>query len=341
MWNTICVAAEDFYKKGWITEIWYPKTAFESVEYVIAVELSDIYITGLHELLKTRNLNPESNIIFTHGAWRFATKWGAALKKLGFKWMYTPHGMLEPWPLKHKWLKKLIYLNLFEQRMARTADIIRAVSSPEKKNLARFFPKEKIQFIANGIRLDVVKPNLIIEDNVRRYVFLSRLHKKKNIVTLTEAWKQSSLANNSSAELLIIGPDEGELILIKNVLQEILNIKYLGSIYGDSKNEILRRSIFYVLPSFSEGLPSSLLEAMEIGLIPIVTIGCNFPELFSQDLGVEIKTDVDHIRKVLEATFKWEKDKIIKYSIRGRSYVKEHFSIKSHTEKVLTSLNLN
>src|SRR5204862_6814745 len=52
----------------------------------------------------------------------------------------SPHGMLEPWALRHKAWKKWPYFLLFERRHLRGAAAVLATSDMEAANVTRFFP---------------------------------------------------------------------------------------------------------------------------------------------------------------------------------------------------------
>jgi glycosyltransferase involved in cell wall biosynthesis len=124
---------------------------------------------------------------------------------------------------------------------------------------------------------------------------MARLHQKKGIVPLVKAW--TKVMKNAPAKLIIAGPDEGELSKFHHFLGG--NVVYLGPVYGDEKVKLLNEAHYYVLPSFSEGFPSSVLEAMSFGAIPLISKGCNFPEVFDQKLGYNIEPDEISIGKVL------------------------------------------
>jgi glycosyltransferase involved in cell wall biosynthesis len=112
-------------------------------------------------------------------------------------------------------------------------------------------------------------------------------------------------------------------------------MKYLGSIFGVEKEEVISSSSFYILPSYREGLPSSLLEAMAFGLVPIITEGCNLPEVFSSNLGVKITTDINSIVMALEETSTWPEDKIRETGSRCKVFILENYSLDPLTEKQL------
>jgi len=263
----------------------------------------------------------------THGCWQYPTRWGHHLAGLGYRWWYTPHGMLEPWSMQQKRLKKLVYFNLFEKSLIKKADIIRAVGKPEQQNLNRLLGRE-IHLIPNGI------PNLShIEkksfDGIRKYLFMARLHHKKGILPLVEAWQSSALSQRKDFELLIAGPDDGELEKLQAFLNHHPggNIRYLGAVYGEEKKQLLELSHFFLLPSQSEGFPTSVPEAMQYGLIPVISEGCNFPEAIEAKMAIKTGTNVTEIRKSLEETLQIDAKNLDAWSKRIISFAGQNYSL--------------
>lgn len=331
VWNAATVNASLLSEDGISVELWFPRTEQTSIKGVTLVSLPDVKLTTLQQLISQRALNVDTDIIITHGAWRFATRWGHSLKKKGFKWIYVPHGMLEPWSFQQKRFKKKLYFSVFEKRMAMQCDLIRAVAVTEKDNLQQLFKSSLVKFLPNGVHIEkdanyVKRPNLIC-----RYLFLSRLHAKKNIKALIGAWIQSSLNNKNNFELVIAGPDQGELKEIEPLMKFSQNVNYVGSVYGTQKDQLMKDSHFYVLPSFSEGLPSSLLEAMAFGLIPIITEGCNLPEVFTMGLGVHIDTDETDICRALETTSTWDGNDLALKGKKCMDFIMNEFSLETVT----------
>lgn len=59
-------------------------------------------------------------------------------KDAGYKVVYTPHGMLEPYAIKrHYWTKKLPAILLFQKKGVQTADLIHATAETEKENILK------------------------------------------------------------------------------------------------------------------------------------------------------------------------------------------------------------
>lgn len=248
---------------------------------------------------------------------------------LGFKWVYVPQGMLEPWSLTQKKLKKRLYAYFIEYPLVRRATAIRAVSSPEQDNLRRIFPQQSIFLAPNSIETSKVPTKRIgLDTGVKQFLFLGRLHKKKGVAELVEAFATSQLANNESSRLLVVGPDQGERTAVKTIVRNYKceNVELLGALFGPEKDEILHQSQFYVLPSHSEGFPSSVLEAMNANCLPIISDGCNFPEAFNCDAAMRIEVKVASIRNGLEQAAKLTPASYEHYLDQARHLLDTHYS---------------
>ncbi len=323
IWNTVTSDAGAFRLHGIKSELWFPATEFSN-EDVITVPLSSLSVDTIKQYINARQLDPSTDIIISHGCWHFPTRWGNAFRKKNFKWVALPHGMLDPWAMKQKAIKKLVYYNLFEKRMLAGAHVLRAVSYPEKARLSQLFPGKNIQFIGNGV--ETVENIPAKQHATRTYLFMSRLHHKKNIIPLLKAWTASSLNNQRNVELIIAGPDQGELRDMTTLIDNSENISYIGTVYGEEKKQLLRKAHFYVLPSLSEGLPTSLLESMSFGLVPIISDGCNLPQVFTSNIGINSGTDVSSIGSALEQSRAWTDHQIQTTGASCKTFVDATFS---------------
>ena len=69
-----------------------------------------------------------------------------------------------------------------------------------------------------------------------------------------------------------------------------VDVVFYGPAFGEEKEALLRSAEAFILPSFSEGLPMSVLEAWAYGLPVLMTPECNLPEGFSSGAGLEIRS---------------------------------------------------
>lgn len=274
-------------------------------------------VRGFGNLLE--NYNRSETIIVTHGAWLLPTRLGFISRMSGFKWIYTPHGMFEPDYSSGGYLKKYIYYNLVEKRLLLKSDMVRAVSYSEEANLKKKFRKDIIM-IYNGVKMPQVT-NLEKHESEITFLFLARLQKKKGLIYLVKAWADF-MYDHQNVKLMIAGPDEGELALVGPYIKK--NIYYVGPVFNEDKIKLFKEAHYYVLPSYSEGFPTSVVEAMSYGCIPLISEGCNFPVIFTEKLGYEIKPDENSIRETLKKVIEKPFDNNL--SLRNRYFVQQNLT---------------
>jgi glycosyltransferase involved in cell wall biosynthesis len=104
-----------------------------------------------------------------------------------------------------------------------------------------------------------------------RAIYIGRLAPRKGLDEILDAF--SLLKGKNVARLVIAGsgPDEAALkARVRNLgLEE--SVSFAGPAYGEHKARLLSESDLLLLPSYSEGLPYALLEAMAAGVVPVVT----------------------------------------------------------------------
>jgi glycosyltransferase involved in cell wall biosynthesis len=252
------------------------------------------------------------------------TRIGIKLKNKGFPWVYVPHGMLEPWSLSQKWYIKYPYFWLFEKKWSLQANLVRAVSQPEGINLQKIYPH--VVYIPNGNKPPQNLPSKIWNVRPLNFLFLGRLHKKKGLIPLVKSWKLSKLNNDPNYQLIIAGPDDGLLHQLSNELKSSNNILYVGPVFGQAKEQLLKNSHFFLLPSYSEGFPTSVVEAMQYGLIPVISEGCNFPEVFANQLAFKAEPNINSIKNALELVVATQNIALI--ADKCQKFATEQFSIE-------------
>ncbi|MCK5572185.1 MAG: glycosyltransferase family 4 protein [Bacteroidetes bacterium] len=107
------------------------------------------------------------------------------------------------------------------------------------------------------------------EDAGFEILFLSRVERYKGIRETVEAYRL--LRSRSDRVRLTIAGVGQDLEGIKRYVREqgIEGVTFAGHLVGESKGRAFLQSSVYVLPSYSEGMPISVLEAMAYG-VPVV-----------------------------------------------------------------------
>jgi len=104
-----------------------------------------------------------------------------------------------------------------------------------------------------------------------------------------------------------------------------VDVVFFGSAFGEEKQALLRSAEAFILPSFSEGLPMSVLEAWAYGLPVVMTPECNLPEGFASGAALEIRNSAggfERMRTLIEMT---DQERAA-MGMRGRRLVEERFT---------------
>ena len=164
----------------------------------------------------------------------------------------------------------------------RKAAFFIAVSQTMVDDIASYkFTKDKIKLIPNAVNTDQFKPVSVTEkiqlkkqsgfDSDFVAVFVGKLIDFKGVEYLVEAWKKFVEENNKNAILLMAGqgPLEKKLesFVSENKLEK--NIRLLG--VRRDISDLMQLSDIFILPSYTEGLSNTLLEAMSCGLPAVCT----------------------------------------------------------------------
>ena len=195
-------------------------------------------------------------------------------KLLGMKVVFTNHG---PDYERDKWnLLAKFMLRLGEKFSVRFSDQIIVISKVINTILRTKYGREDAHLIYNGI-----SPSVFHEDaeylralgvDSRNYIFaMGRFVAEKNFDQLIRAF--TAVGDKKGYRLVIAGDANFEdihSIELKKLAREN-NIVLTGFIRGDKLHTLLSNASVFVLPSSHEGLPISLLEAMNYGLPTVVS----------------------------------------------------------------------
>lgn len=256
-------------------------------------------------LSKLEEFRPD--IIHVQGIWLYNSMAAYRYKKKHpqTKIVIAPRGMLDPWALRNKGWQKKLFGWLYEYDNLKTADCLHALCKSEYDSMRQFGLKNPIAIMPNGYTL---LDNLSFDRNHEHKVmlFVGRIHPKKGICELLSAIKK---VKDKNPELLdrwefhIAGWDQNghiqELIAQSATLGLDEHVKFIGSIYGEKKDEEMRKAHAFVLTSFSEGLPMSVLEAWAYKLPVLMTEYCNIPEGFEARAAIQVDTTPESIKEGL------------------------------------------
>ncbi len=285
---------------------------------------------GYAPLLTKWLLETDFDLLHLHNLWmytsRAVTAWHQKFKR---PYVITPHGMLEPWALRNSGWKKKIAGLLYEKRMLRNAAVIHAFTTKDMQDIRTYGLRNPIAVIPNGIELQP-KNNKRDDHREKSILFLGRLHPKKGLLELVKAWQQIPVHKRENWKLIITGWDDGgHELLVKELIQKHQlheTVDVTGPVFGSAKQSLLRSVSAFILPSFSEGLPMSVLEAWSYELPVLMTEHCNLPSGFAANAAIKISTEVNDIALGLTQLIEMESADRLQMGINGRNLVEREFT---------------
>ncbi|MDE5417556.1 glycosyltransferase [Labilibaculum sp. DW002] len=246
----------------------------------------------------------------------------------GIPYVITPRGMLEPWIMQHNPWKKKLGMFLYQRRDLKKALAIHATCEAETESVCQLGFTNPITIIPNGIDLSTV-PEPKIDYGTKKMVFLSRIHEKKGIELLLEAWK---ILNVMEWVLEIAGEGDADYIseLKEKIKSEnIPNVQLVGAQYGDSKWSFLKSADVFVLPTYSENFGIVVAEALVMGVPVITTHGTPWQELESNKCGWWIDLSVKNLAQALQEAITKSPEELNKMGLCGKQLVAEKYDIKA------------
>lgn len=118
------------------------------------------------------------------------------------------------------------------------------------------------------------KTEALRDDSFITFLFVGRVVRDKGINELCEAFDRLS-KEFPQTRLLLVGWREDDLDPVSDKTQALIDsnpsINYVGEVWGDELLAYYAAADCYVLPSYREGFPNTVLEAGAMGLPSIVT----------------------------------------------------------------------
>jgi glycosyltransferase involved in cell wall biosynthesis len=167
----------------------------------------------------------------------------------------------------------------------------------------------------------------IVTPPIFTFIFLGRIIKEKGIFEILAACKQ--LQSKNDFRMLFYGDGPDRLALTAKIEELDLSDKVIWKGMVDGKNKVLAftNASAFILPSYSEGLPYSVLEAMSYGLAVISTDVGSLTQLVKHDnTGLIVKVKDEHSLGKSMAVLLEDKSKLDEYSNAARELIKAHYS---------------
>lgn len=279
--------------------------------------------------------------VHIHGLWspRLALqiiRW----KRQGVPVVVSPHGMLDPWALAHKPIRKKIAWLTYQKRLLDQASALHATSEREASQFQGLHLKTKSTIVPWGVDVSSVSAASEPRDNShqasRTALFLGRLYPVKGLPMLLEAWTR---VRPAGWQLQIVGPDEAghRAVLEKLVTDWSLQdcVAFSGPLSGSEKEQAYSGAELFVMPSYTENFGLAIGEALASGLPVLTTTGTPWDQLPKAGCGWSVEPTVASLSSVLTEATQKSADDLHQMGQRGRELVVSNFDWNSVTDRFL------
>jgi glycosyltransferase involved in cell wall biosynthesis len=157
----------------------------------------------------------------------------------------------------------------------RKLNIIFALNAHQKEEINELYgiSKDKIIIIGNGYNSEAFyMKDEKVKDDIIRFVYAGKLSYSKGVKSLIQAYNNLDL-DKDKVELMLLGGGNGEEFesIKKLTANSELRISLRGLVSQEKLGKIFRKVDIFCLPSFYEGLPLVLIEALASGLRVVTT----------------------------------------------------------------------
>ena len=271
----------------------------------------------------------KSRLLHLHGLWDPMNYWASRYARRNhIPVVWSIRGMLEPWALNHKRLKKRLGWHLYQRRSLRHAALLHATSPAEEESLHR----EALSAVASVVIPNGVAPppgtdlpSFDFNERSRTLLFLGRLHPVKGIPALLDAWAAGA---PEGWTLQLTGPDDsGHRSEIERQIRSLKishTVLITPAVEGEEKWKLLSSVGCLILPSFSENFGLVVAEALAMGTPVAASTGTPWEILETIGAGWWVQPKKTALLKFLRELGGIDANTRSDMGMKGRQYVLEH-----------------
>ena len=172
-------------------------------------------------------------------------------------------------------------------------------------------------------------------DRPLNILYLGWLEKEKGIFDFLEVCSELKQKDKFKVFIAGGGSREGESkeLVCKRGIQDITT--FVGWVEGIQLQDLLNNSHILVLPSWAEGFPNAVIEAMASGLAVIVTSVGNIPDILTHESEALLVTPKDR-SSLLNGISRLVEDENLRHSIalQGHIFSAENFAVEKAAAKL-------
>ena len=207
------------------------------------------------------------------------------------------------------------------------------LSEEWKRRIAAFVPKERIEVLENYCEIPA-EPY----DKGRKAgqaLFMGELGARKGCYDIPAIWAQV-LRENPSAQLIMAGDGEMEAVKEAFAKEGILSgVAFPGWVRHGEKEKLFQESAIFLFPTYHEGMPMAVLEAMGYGLGIVTTNVGGIPRLIQKDVNGCIGEPGD-VQRMAQDVIRLMREPALceEYGRKARELARQEYSARRHLERL-------
>lgn len=259
------------------------------------------------------------DVLHVHGIWEGHLAQLAQVMRAERKpVVVSSHGMLDSWSMRQSAWKKQLALALGGTgRMLARADVVIFGTEEERNEGRKVVPNVPHSVVPNGIDsaaiarisgslepTELLARLPVLRTWRRTFLYFSRIHPKKGLDMLVEAFARNK-DRLDGAGLLVIGipQDAAYLAAIEQAIAEhdlSSHVAIITDLTGPEAKIAFAVADVFVLPSHQEGFSMAIVEAMAAGKPLLITDKCHMAEVVDWQAGVVVTDNEKGIAEGLE-----------------------------------------
>jgi glycosyltransferase involved in cell wall biosynthesis len=218
------------------------------------------------------------------------------------------------------------------RRVLRAADAVVALGKQEWQALRDFEPRARVELIPHAV---VAPPAEALAARSAKapqlqLLFLGRLDPAKGLYELLDA--VNLLVRAGRQMRLVIAGDGPEAPGLRSRIADLglqHRVELPGARFGGDKMVLLSQAHVFVLPSYSEGLPYALLEAMAAGVVPVVSAVGAVPDVVT-DGEQGLLVTPQRTAQLIDALTRLDDDRALlaRFGAAARACIEERFGLE-------------
>ncbi len=261
--------------------------------------------------------------------------WSPILHKVG-KWarrnklpvVWSPHGMLAPWAMKHKWWKKCLPWHLYQKGDLKGAALLHATSEQEERWIRECGFNQPVVVVPLGTAVEPLKP---VEDKASRtLLFVGRIYPVKALDRLIQAFAQVPASVRQGWRLRLVGPDQaGHQKTLEAQVQSLglaESVEFSGPKFGEDLDLEYDACDCLALVSHTENFGATVVDAMAHGKPVITSDKTPWREVAERKCGWWVSNEPDKLSVALGEMMSLSDDERRQMGANGRQLVEQKYT---------------